>query len=292
MNSEPLLNNYQELHAEKKQSLSLRVLVGMAVMGCVAYIALTGSQPTVTADAQQYWLNQAKDEYNWNVTQVLEWTSVNLFINLAVSPLGDLYGIQRYDDKKNVYQFMYKFDFRTGQWTLFDKDFQCADIRFDKMGRMYLLDTIGTVYGPDSRTKVVLTGVSDFEVTVTGRVWAVSNRTTTSASAWKEGSWDTVNSIQYKMFASNDISRVALANDNPIFVNGTGFTRGYGFQGITDLSTGVDGSVWALSNIKDKDGNSAVLKWDPFLRRWYGVPGTRGIKIGAFNEVSAAVLDT
>ncbi len=42
MNSEPLLGRYQELHAEKK-SLTMRVLVGMAVMGCVAYIALTGS---------------------------------------------------------------------------------------------------------------------------------------------------------------------------------------------------------------------------------------------------------
>ncbi len=68
MNSEPLLNRYQEFPGEKKQSLTMRVLVGMAVMGCVAYIALTGSQPTVSADAQQYWLNQAKDEFNWNVT--------------------------------------------------------------------------------------------------------------------------------------------------------------------------------------------------------------------------------
>ena len=57
MNSEPLLNNYQELHAEKKQSFSMRLLVGMAVMGCVAYIALTGSQPTMNPDAVQYWQN-------------------------------------------------------------------------------------------------------------------------------------------------------------------------------------------------------------------------------------------
>lgn len=167
----------------------------------------------------------------------------------------------------------------------------CADIRFDKMGRMYLLNTIGTVYGPDSTTKVVLTGVSDFEVTVGGRVWAISNRTTTSASAWKEGSWDTVNSVQYKMFSPSDISRITLINENPIYVNGTGYTRGYGFQCVTDISTGVDGSVWALLCTKDAKGNSAVIKWDPFLRRWYGVPGTRGIKIGVFNEVSAAVLD-
>ncbi len=156
---------------------------------------------------------------------------------------------------------------------------------------MYLLDTEGQVFGPDSRIKRILTGVADFEVTVPGRVWAVSNRTTTSSNAWKEGAWDTVDNIQYKMFNPNDISKITLINDAPLFLNGTGFTKGFGNLCVTDISSGVDGSLWALDCNKNKDGNANVLKWDPFIRRWYGVPGTKGIKIGAFNEVSAAVLD-
>jgi len=80
-------------------------------------------------------------------------------------------------------------------------------------------------------------------------------------------------------------------NDKPIWVNGTGFMSGYGSQCVKDLSTGVDGSVWALDCTADSDGNFGVLKWDPFIGTWYNVPGSRGIKIGAFNEVSAAVLD-
>ncbi len=140
------------------------------------------------------------------MTQVLEWTSVNLFINLAVSPLGDLYGIQKYDDKKNVYQYLYKFNFASGQWSLFDKDFQCADVRFDKMGRMYLLDNAGQVFGPDSKSRRILSGVADFEVTVPGRVWAVSNKSETSSNAWKEGTWDTIDNVNYyKMFSPSDV---------------------------------------------------------------------------------------
>jgi len=159
------------------------------------------------------------------------------------------------------------------------------------MGRMYLLDTEGNVFGPNSATNKILQGVADFEVTVTGRVWAVSNRTTTSTYAWREGTWDQSGSTNFKMFSSGDISRIALVNDNPIFVNGTGFTKGYGSQCVKDLSAGVDGSVWALDCELDKDNNFGVLKWDPYVKRWYNVPGTKGIKIGAFNEVSAAVLD-
>jgi len=34
-----------------------------------------------------------------------------------------------------------------------------------------------------------------------------------------------------------------------------------------------------------------LLKWDIIQKRWYVVPGTSGVKIGVFNEVSAAVLD-
>lgn len=162
----------------------------MAFGACVAYLALSATSVPQNDSAIQFWLNQPKDEYNWNVTEVLQWTSVNLFINLAVSPLGELYGIQKYDDNKNIYQFIYKFDFDTGRWSLYDNTFMCQDIFFDKMGRMYLLDTTGNVFGPNSRINMVLSGVQYVAATVDGRLYAISNTTTASPNAWVDGTWD------------------------------------------------------------------------------------------------------
>jgi hypothetical protein len=62
------------------------------------------------------WMNQAKAEYNWNVTSILSWSAVATFINVAVSPTGDLYGIQSYNDGRSVVQYAYKFNFISGQW--------------------------------------------------------------------------------------------------------------------------------------------------------------------------------
>ena len=81
----------------------------------------------------------------------------------------------------------------------------CADIKFDKMGKMYLLDTQGSVYGPDSRTNLLLTGVGDFEVTVGGNIYAISNSTVTSTNAWIDGVWDTSNNVNYKTFSNTAV---------------------------------------------------------------------------------------
>ena len=128
-------------------------------------------------------------------------------------------------------------------------------------------------------------------MTTSGRVYAVSNSTITSTNAFREGQWDQIGSIFYKMFSNLTMEKIVLVNDLPIYVNATGYTFGFGTQCINDISAGVDGAVWALTCETDKDGNSPLIKWDPFLRQWYNVAGVKGIKVGAFNEVSAAVLD-
>ena len=98
MINEPLLHNYNQLGEQRNDKGLVRFIGGMALGACVAYIALSATSASQNDDSMQLWLNQPKDEYNWNVTSILQWTSLNLFINLAVSPLGELYGIQKYDD--------------------------------------------------------------------------------------------------------------------------------------------------------------------------------------------------
>ena len=67
-------------------------------------------------------------------------------------------------------------------------------------------------------------------------------------------------------------------------------TIGYGNQCVQDISVGVDSAVWALSCDSDGNGNFNIIKWDPFLTQWYLVKGKTGVKIAAYNEISAAVL--
>lgn len=55
-----------------------------------------------------------------------------------------------------------------------------------------------------------------------------------------------------------------IVNNAPIYVDPFGYVTGYGRQCVTDISAGVDGSVWALSCDKQQDGNYPVIKWDTF----------------------------
>lgn len=76
----------------------------------------------------------------------------------------------------------------------------------------------------------------------------------------------------------------------PLYVDIKNKTIGYGYQCVQDISAGIDGAIWALSCDKDTNGNYNIIKWDPFLTQWYLVKGRTGIKIAAYNEISAAVL--
>ena len=156
---------------------------------------------------------------------------------------------------------------------------------------MYLLDTSGNLYGPNSKTNLLLSGVSYAAPTVDGHLYAISSSTTTSPSADVSGVWDTQNNVMYKMFSSAAIRQIELVNEKPIQTNPRGLMTGYNGQCVTDFSAGVDGTVWALDCKNDNEGNFDVIKWDPFVGQWYVVQGAKGVKISAFNEVSAAVLD-
>lgn len=44
------------------------------------------------------------------------------------------------------------------------------------------------------------------------------------------------------------------------------------------------------TTISDSTGNYHILKLDPFVTQWYVVPNQTGVRIAAYNEVSAAIV--
>jgi hypothetical protein len=63
-------------------------------------------------------------------------------------------------------QYGYRFNFITGQWAIIDTNFQSSDIKFDKLGNMYLLDLQGNIFSAQNKGLVIYAGVKDFEVNV------------------------------------------------------------------------------------------------------------------------------
>jgi hypothetical protein len=87
-------------------------------------------------------------------------------------------------------------------------------------------------------------------------------------------------------------SQVALVYEVPLFVDINSRLVGYGNICVNDLSVGVDGTLWAIDCNPDGQGNFNVIKWDPFVTQWYVVNGIKGVKVGAYNEISAAVVNS
>lgn len=76
-----------------------------------------------------------------------------------------------------------------------------------------------------------------------------------------------------------------------ILVGANGYIlNGYGNICVKDIETSVDGTAWALDCERDLNGNYQVLKWNPKNEKWIKISGIRGVRVGAFNEISAVVL--
>jgi len=216
---------------------------------------------------------------------------VNVFVDVAASPLGDLYGIQSYKDGRTDVQYAYKFDFNSGTWNIFDSQNQVSAMRFDKMGNIYTLDRKGNVAANRNNAQKILSGVTDFEINVNNQIYAIGASASTNAYTHLFDS-ASVSPFTYKMFPQSTFNAVGLANQVPVFRNANNTLRGYGNQCVQDFSFGVDGELWAISCDQDPNNtaNYQIIKWDPFLNQWYLVRGRTGVKISAYNEISAAVL--
>ena len=58
-------------------------------------------------------------------------------------------------DSKSVVQYAYKFNFRTGLWFIIDSSFNVSDIKFDRLGNMFLLDGKGRISSNSNKNIVI-----------------------------------------------------------------------------------------------------------------------------------------
>jgi hypothetical protein len=228
---------------KQKNSIAWQFLATFALGATIAYVGSPSASFANVKENMSLWMNQAKAEYNWNVTSVLQWSAVATFINVAVSPLGDLYGIQSYNDGRSIVQYAYKFNFVTGQWQIIDPTFSVSDIKFDKIGNVYFLDTKGNIVTNQQKALPIVSGVKDFEVTVARNAYAIANSPTYSTNAYTQFFDGTgVPTLPgYKLYPSTQYTRIALVNDVPLYVDSSNKTIGYGNQCVVDISVGVDG---------------------------------------------------
>lgn len=99
------------------------------------------------------------------------------------------------------------------------------DIKFDKLGNFYLLDFKDRVYAKNSRTKVTLENILDFEVTATGDILAISKLT----SGVTFNTWQDTNGQRNKLFSSQNFTQIAVNNNVPVFVDDKSRVINYGF---------------------------------------------------------------
>eukprot|EP00347_Sterkiella_histriomuscorum_P000131 403377052 len=243
--------------------------------------------------SSKLWLVEPKDCFQWNQTELLQWTIASYFTGVAASPKGQLYGIQKYGIDQNIYQLAYEFNFTNGQWNSFDKDFQVKQIKFDKNGNFYLQDLENNVYSKNSFTKILLRNIRDYQVTTDGRIYAISLNISRSDQIQLLNTWIKDDGFQYKLFSSDQFKQLGLKDEIPIFVDINQYLVGYGQQCVNDISVGIDGSIWALSCEMDVEAplNFQLIKWDPYRSQWYKINGIYGAKIAAFNEISVAIVD-
>ena len=93
MEYQQLLDNQRETRHLGMRATILKSLIGLALCGCVATLALGNDYSTSMKDTISTWLLEPKDNYNWNVTSVLSWNTVNSFSDVSVAPNGNLFAI-------------------------------------------------------------------------------------------------------------------------------------------------------------------------------------------------------
>ena len=125
---------------EGKQRISFIHFLGTFALGAFMVLTMSNGETLNSESSTQFWQNQAKGEYAWNTTSTIIWVATNKFVGVAVSPLGDLYGIQTYSDGRTDVQYAYKYDFIKGTWNIFDSTLQLKGMRFDRQSNVYFID--------------------------------------------------------------------------------------------------------------------------------------------------------
>lgn len=174
-----------------------------------------------------------------------------------MSPYGDVFGIQSYDTGEEIRKITFKFDFITGEWSIHEKELQVQDIKFDRSGHQFILDTRGRIYA-QGKTKPLLYGIKDFAVTFDGRIYAVKAEKGDDIF----NVWNTTQGFDYYL-VTPDYQSVHVSHSTPFYVDTNSRVYDLNNRCVADMSIGTDGAIWALDCIADKDGEYGVVRWDP-----------------------------
>ncbi|CDW89155.1 UNKNOWN [Stylonychia lemnae] len=289
-----LLLNGQTPITTQKSSTKKRVVRDLAIFSvgfAICYALISSSQSSNLDGVQntQTLLSTESSSFTLEESSTLKWSQAGHFADIAFSPSGDFYGIQEYGQDKTISRLAYKFNFDNGLWSPLDKSLQVKDIKFDKAGNFYLLDTSNQVYAQNSKSAVILKDIQDFVVGSNGMIYAISsNPSQPNSVKWIKG-----DGFQYKLLSPQSFSKLVLKDDQPLFVDANGKTVSYGEKCVKDITVGADSSVWALSCEKRGElGDFKLIKWDPSTLQWLNVNNAFGVKVAAFNETSISVLDS
>jgi hypothetical protein len=113
LQAEPLLPPTKaegSIYRDKAKNVLL-FLLG-AAFACI--VLRSGQKSSLEAPTTNLWLNEPQNDFKWNMTRALDWSSLTAFINIAASPNGELYGIQWAKTAGGDQYFAYRFSFVTG----------------------------------------------------------------------------------------------------------------------------------------------------------------------------------
>ncbi|CDW85151.1 UNKNOWN [Stylonychia lemnae] len=276
---------------QKRSILRNSIILSLGL--AISYAIFSQPQNSATNSAngtQSLWLHEPKNIFQWS--DAIDSSNLSQIVDILSSPSGDLFGITV---NESNYRSVYKFNILDGKWSPFElQQIQIKDIKFDKAGNLYPLDTQGNLYAKSyDYYYVLLKEILDFEFTSQGQIQAISSATKPQDSDSKFYKKLEIGRTNYILYSPQSLSKIAISNDKLIFVDENSTIIGYGNKCIKDLTSGVDGSLWALSCKQNSElTDYQLINWDPISKKWLEINNTFGVKIAAFNEISISILNS
>eukprot|EP00347_Sterkiella_histriomuscorum_P004868 403358782 len=263
--------------------------VGLIVNQSLSTQVKSGSNELVkNGFLQSLWMDLPQSSFTWKKIPSLKvGQSSNKFIDLRVSPSGDIYGTvsQQMFDEEVKRGYLYSAN--SSDWSKAFSKFQFEGIRFDNYGNFYLLDQKYNVYAKNNTNEIILNNIHDFQISSSNVFHAIT-----------ENQMDTrfgneTSDIDIRVYSASEYKKVQLLNDEPLLLTQNGSLSGYTnyHECLSDFSVGIDRSIWALNCSEDNSTGSELLKWNALNQSWDQIEGIKGVKISAYNEISVAVLD-
>eukprot|EP00347_Sterkiella_histriomuscorum_P011504 403372202 len=277
--SQVVENIHQENKSTKTKIVSYLATfaVGMITSQAILQTA-SNSNMAQSKFLQNLWSYNHESNFTRNHTADLQINATeSRFIDLFVSPRGDIYGVQRFkvpgDKIYRTYQYNPNGDRR---------------IRHEEQDLIKM----------NNQTEVILSNIHDIAALSNGTIYAIPMYEYNSFQPLRNqsnytNSLNSTNSTDV-IYISSEFYKVVIYQNNPVLLSLNNSLFGFYDQwtNVSDISVASDGSVWGLdANISsDYNYNANLLKWNNETGNFEVVEsGIRGHRIEAYNEISVAI---